>query len=340
MYLTAAEAILPAIQRTRRFLFQPFRFSTYLKLCLVALVTEGLGGNGNFTHGHGFHRPHADTESQALTGFTPSWIPIVIAIILVALVVGLVVAYLVTRLRFAYFHCLIHNIREIRPGWDRYRDPATRFFWFNIVVGLCFLLAILVMALPFAGAIWHLVRESHAGAQPGIGAILAVVLPIIPLILLIVIAGFVVDTVLRDFMLPHFALENATAGRAWASVWARIRTQKGQFFIYALLRIVLPIVGAILIFAILVLPAIGFVAAVAIVEVGLHAAFGGAAIVLEVLIGLVSLIVAMVVGICFGGPLSTATREFALIFYGARYPLLGEILFPPPPPPSSMAAPA
>jgi len=27
----------------------------------------------------------------------------------------LVVFYLVTRLRFAFFHCLIHNTKEIRP---------------------------------------------------------------------------------------------------------------------------------------------------------------------------------------------------------------------------------
>jgi hypothetical protein len=36
-----------------------------------------------------------------------------------------------------------------------------------------------------------------------------------------------------------------------------------------------------------------------------------------------------VVGVCFGGPLSTATREYALIFYGGRYQSLGDILFPP-----------
>ena len=34
-----------------------------------------------------------------------------------------------TRLRFAYFHCLIHKTKEIRPGWEIYREPATRYFW-------------------------------------------------------------------------------------------------------------------------------------------------------------------------------------------------------------------
>src|SRR3569833_2185294 len=44
--LSAAEAISPAINRTREFLFAPpFRWATFLKLCLVAVITEGLGTN-------------------------------------------------------------------------------------------------------------------------------------------------------------------------------------------------------------------------------------------------------------------------------------------------------
>jgi hypothetical protein len=331
MYLTAAEAVLPAIKRTRRFLFQPFRFSTYLKLCLVALLTEGLGGNNHFSHTHGYHAPRQPQEFQPPFHFDPSWIPLIVAIILAVLAVGLVLTYLITRLRFAYFHCLVHNVREIRPGWDLYRAPATRFFWLNIVVAVCFLLVVLAIALPFAGGVWRLVHESQGGAHVGAGEILALVLPIIPLILLLVLAAFATDIVLRDFMLPHFALENATSGQAWAGVWARISTQKGSFFVYAVLRIVLPIIGAILLFAVLIIPGILFVAMVAAVEIGLHSAFADAAIVPQILVGLVSVAVALLVWICFGGPLSTATREYALVFYGARYQPLGDILFPPGP---------
>ena len=61
--------------------------------------------------------------------------------------------YLITRLRFAFFHCLIHNIKEIRPGWHIYREPATRFFWLNFVVGLCFLLLLALIAIPFVAGI-------------------------------------------------------------------------------------------------------------------------------------------------------------------------------------------
>ena len=41
--ISAVDAVSPAIERTREFLFRPFKWSTYLKLGLVAIITEGVG---------------------------------------------------------------------------------------------------------------------------------------------------------------------------------------------------------------------------------------------------------------------------------------------------------
>jgi len=41
--LSAADSVSPAIQRTRELLFKPFSWGTYLKLGLVAIITEGAG---------------------------------------------------------------------------------------------------------------------------------------------------------------------------------------------------------------------------------------------------------------------------------------------------------
>lgn len=344
MYLSAAEAISPAIRRTRAFLFQPFRFGTYLKLCFVALLTEGLGGNSHFTShpGGGIHPESAPTPVITENPFHahPEWLVALIAVAVVGILIGLALFYLVTRLRFAYFHCLVHNTREISPGWSLYASQAGRFFWLNIVVGLCFLLLIGIAAVPFAGGFLRLFREVHAGGRPDVGSILALVLPLIPLIILFVLAVIAADMILRDFMLPHYALQDASAGQAWAGVWERITTQKASFFAYALLRIVLPIIGMIVLFAVLVIPGIIYVAMVAMIEVGIHTTFAGVEpvrILLMVVVGLISLLIAIVVGICFGGPLSTATREYAIVFYGGRYQPLGDILFPPAPPPPAPA---
>ncbi len=69
------------------------------------------------------------------------------------------------------------------------------------------------------------------------------------------------DLVLRDFMLPHFALEDATAGEAWTQVWARISAEKRQFFVYALLRVVLPTTAMIAVFILLMIPGLALAGA-------------------------------------------------------------------------------
>jgi hypothetical protein len=130
---SAVDSIAPAIQRTREFLFRPFNWGTFLKLGLVAIVTEGSGSNfhsssnGQSTSGHGSmgHNP----MNLAPFNHRPELIAAGVAAVLLALVVAMFVAYLVTRLRFAYFHSMIHNEKMIRPGWHLYREQASRVFW-------------------------------------------------------------------------------------------------------------------------------------------------------------------------------------------------------------------
>jgi hypothetical protein len=54
-------------------------------------------------------------------------------------------------------------------------------------------------------------------------------------------------------------------------------------------------------------------------------------VLIQVFFGVVAFGFAVLASICLGGPLSTGVREYALIFYGGRYPALGNILYPPPP---------
>lgn len=341
--ISAADAISPAIQRTREFLFRPFRLGTYLKLCLVALLTEGTSG-GSFNSSFPRHHPshHASNFSSfAPFRVTPMEIAAGVAILALVALIGLLMYYLITRLRFAYFHCLVQNIREIRPGWHFYREPATRFFWFNVVVYLGFLLALGLVLMPFAAGFLGLFRSFHAGGHPSFGSIFALFLPLIPILLLFVLAGIAANILLRDLMLPHFALENASVASAWNAVWSRIRVEKGGFFVYALLRVLMPIAGAIGLVIVLIIPVVLFVLALVAVEVGLHAALGHAAlgIFLEVAVGIVAGVAGLLVFVAAFGPLYTGVRLYALIFYGNRYQPLGERLYPPPPP-AQMPAPA
>lgn len=340
--LSAPDAISPALRRMRVFLFRPFRMGTFLKLSLVAVITEGFGSGFNFSW-PGHHRAqHVSTVSSISTSpawmpgsLNPGWFAALAALGVVLLILGFWLAYLITRLRFAYFYCLIHNTREIRPGWRLYRSQATRFFWMNLVVGLCFVAVIVVLGLTFGVGIWGVLHRS--GGHPGLGPMVALILPAIMVFLAIIVVAIGVDVILRDFMLPHYALENATAGQAWAGAWQRFRAEKGGFIAYALLRIFLPLVTWLGLGVILILPGIFFALVIVFVEIGIHAAFAHAAgampavgIALEVLVGVFAAAVATLVAIGVGGPLSTAVREYALVFYGGRYQPLGDALAPPP----------
>jgi hypothetical protein len=333
--ISAADSVSPAIQRTRDFLFRPFRWGTYLKLGLVAIITEGLGANlhtqANSNHSSG-HGPMIYSPSD----IKPEWIAGIVFALLLAMVVSIIVFYLITRLRFAFFHCLTHNIREIGPGWRLYGSQALRFFGLNLAVGFGFLVLVVLIAIPFVKGFWRLFHETAPGTMPNIGLLLALVLPLIPIILLLGLAGFLADMVLRDWMLPHYALDDASAGEAWMEVWDRVTSEKRQFIVYALLRIVLPTIAAVAMFMVLLIPGIALAGAFGAFEYGIHSAFadstGGAAvagIALQVFFGVIAFGLALLVGICLGGPVSTGLREYALIFYGGHYRALGDLLYPP-----------
>jgi hypothetical protein len=342
--ISAVDCVAPAIQRTREFLFRPFSWGTFLKLCLVAVITEGLWSSSNSSshsaHPSGrFPSGHGPMINSPLD-LTSLMVAEIVAASLLALVVSAFVFYLITRLRFAYFHCLVHNTKEIRPGWRLYASQANRFFWLNLAVGICFLLVVALVAIPFVFGFIRLLHDTPHGGHPNFGLLLALALPLIPIIILLVLAGVVTDITLRDWMLPHFALENATAGRAWAQVWARIKAEKMQFFVYLLLRLVLPAIAVVAMFMVLLLPGIFLVWAVAALELGLHSVFadstGGAAVVgilLQAFFGIIAFVFVVLAGLCLGGPVSTGVREWALVFYGGRYRALGDILYPPLPPP-------
>lgn len=337
--ISAVDAVSPAIERTRDFLFRPFNWGTYLKLGLVAIITEGVGGNFHSSTPHsnhgGVHSGAHGSQIHWPLHIPPEVIAVIGAAVLLAIVIAVFVVYLITRLRFAFFHCLVNNTKEIGPGWRLYSGQATRFFWLNIMVGICFMALLVLVALPFAAGFWRLFHESQQSGHFDIGLMLALVLPLVPIVILLVVAGVLSDLILRDGMLPHVALDNATAGEAWRQVRARIRAEKRQFIVYAILRVILPSIAAIGTFIVLALPGLMLAGSLAAIELGIHSMFSDATggswlvgILLEVFFGVVAFGLVLLASICIGGPLSTGTREYALIFYGGRYKALGDILYP------------
>jgi hypothetical protein len=336
--ITAVDSVSLAFQRTREFLFRPFNWGTYLKLCLVATITEWLWGN-HHSSPHGGQSAGPGPMIDSPFNIPPVWIAAIVAAVLLMMLFGLVVFYLVTRLRFAFFHCLIHNTSEIGPGWRLYQTQATRFFWLSVGVGFSYLLLLVLAALPFVAGFVKLIHETAPGGKPDMRLLFTLILPMIPVILLLVLIGFALDVILRDFILPHYALEDATAGEAWEEAWERIKAEKSQFAAYALLRLILPVVAIIALFIVILIPGLMVAGAGAAIGYSIHSAFADATgiamlvgILVQAFFGVIAFGFLLLAGICLGGPLSTGLREYALIFYGGRYQELGEILYPPPAP--------
>ena len=326
--LSAAEAISPALNRTRDFLFRPFHWGTYLKLCAVAVLTEGLG---NFHSSNSGGSPTSPSSAGFVLNPGLLTALIVAGILLFILLVALF--YVVVRLRFALFHCLVHRVREITPGWHMYREQAMRFFTLTIVVGVGFLAVAAVALAPFIPGFVHVFKESQAAGRLNIGEFLPLALQLIPVVVALMLAGVAVDVVMRDFMLPHMALENATAGEAWAKVLERVGLQKGAFFLYALLRVLLPFAATISLAFVLIIPMIIVFGIPGILVAMIHAAQVNAsgaawllAVLLQVVLGIFMVGLGLLVAICIGGPVSIAIRNYALVFYGGRYRLLGDLL--------------
>jgi len=162
----------------------------------------------------------------------------------------------------------------------------------------------------------------------------------IPVIVVLVLAGIAIDLVLRDWMMPHYALEDATAGEAWSRAWALLNAEKRQFIAYALLRLILPTIAIAGLFMVLLIPGLALAGVLAAVEFGLHSAFADAVgasrivgILLEAFFGALAFGFTLLASVCLGGPVSTGIREYALIFYGGRYQALGDVLYPATPRP-------
>lgn len=334
---SAIDSVSLAVNRTREFLFRPFSWGTYLKFGLVAIITEGWGSKFRGSGNKGVPSGGGPVITSPFGLLTSVQVAQAVAAALLMTVFLLWLFYLITRLRFAFFHSLLYNVKEIGPGWRAYREQAGRFYWMNVGVGLCYLGLMVLVALPFISGFLKLFREFRPGGHPDFALMLAVVLPLIPVIFVMLLIGFLTDLVLRDFMLPHYALENASAGEAWGWAWRAMVDEKKEFLVYTLLRAVMPTVAMAIVLVVLAIPGLMFAGAIGAIWYAVHGSFADSAgasaaigVMLQVFLGCVAFLFLLLMSVIVGGPLSTWVREYAISFYGGRYPALGNLLYPAP----------
>lgn len=343
--LTASQTILPAIHRTRTFLFDRFRWLTFLKLSFIAAFTEGVSIRMRYTVGRAAHTASSASASTS-TDFLSHWLWLIGLLFVLGVPVAVLLLYLVTRLRFAYFHCLTRNTSEIRPGWALYAHQSMRLFEVSLAVWAVFALLAGSLLYPLFNRFLSLNAQSGPKGLNDFATALSFGLSsFFTLFFLYAIIWFA-DAVLHDFLLPHMALENLSAGQAWDQFLQRATADSAAFTTYLGERFILPIVGfmflgivAAILGAILsALVAVPLASMEVVVRSGSIAGGLLAALVLLPL-AIVAFALAVFVSLCLGGPLATWIRNFALLFYAGRYQALADLLTPgetepivPPPP--------
>jgi hypothetical protein len=344
--LSAAQAISPAIERTKQFLFRPFRLGRFLKLTLVALITEGGMASCNF----GNHLPSGDTPGLNHP-FPPLHMPemhtpamavaiaVIIAIAVIGIPIVLLLSYLLIRLRFSFFDCVLRQQPFIAPAWRLYHRQALRYLWLSVCIGLAFWVVLSAAAYAIYQHFKPLFQAIGSSQAPRFVDFLPVIGVGLLVLLLVGIAGFFIETALSYFVLPHMALEDASIQDALTDVWDDIQAEPWQYVFFLLLRFLLTVAASILGFVVLMIPFLILGGIGLVLVLLLKAASAGLAVLLGIPAAILLGLIFFVAFIGVSGTIGTFRRNYALLFYGGRYPPLGNILQPPVPPPPAQWVP-
>ena len=339
--ISAAQAISPAFENTKLFLFKPFRWTTFLKLTLVATLTEGGVSSCNLNSGFPggkssgndvpFHMPNF----PAIHPHFPA-MPIVIGVLVVFLLfvvpIGIFFGYLLIRLRFSFFDCVLYRRHQIAPAWAKYHREAMRF----LGLSLCLTAAAWIVLAATGFALYNkfkpLIESIMHGGHPTFSDFLPVIALAGPLFLLLALVGGLLNVLLGDFVLPRIALEDASIEDSLTDVWVDIKAEPGQFILFILLRYVLCLVGSIAGLIGLFIPFVFVAGILAVIVLLVKAASVALAFVIGIPAAILLLALLIVAGIGLSGAIGTLRRQYSLVFYSGRYQALADILQPQAPP--------
>lgn len=331
--LSALDAISPALSRTRRILFAPFRKGRSWKLAATAYVATAGTGFLPFPLFYLAFIPAARRGGGTL---------LVLALILLALVltaIVLVVFYLCSRAQFAFLDIVLNQGQFVAPAWKKYGRESLQWVTFKVIFGT---VVMALYALPTIAYVRHVIplfQSIHPG-QPPPPEFMSVLFAGYGLIALMFGSFFIVSSLLADFMVPLLIIEGTGLAGAFRSLFRAVRNEPGPYAGYALGKILLSIAGylaatmafqVVFLFSILIIGAIagGF---------GLLLHFTGVPnlflIVPGIILGVaVYLFFVVYVLLLAMGTVFTFLQSYTLYFLGGRYPLIGEVLTKTDPPP-------
>ena len=345
--LNALDALAPAFTRTHQLLFTPFKLGRSWKLSACAYVAFIGSAFAPFPLLLAFVRPPFAMQTRA---------PFIVIGVFFTLLL-LVFFFFGVRMQFVHFEMVVTRARFIAPMWRRYGARSWPWVGLKAVIGT----VITLLSAPLLFARGRAMVEAFkvlipqfpvpaAGAPPDpvaaqqaimavLGQFIEILLPFYLLVGGIFIVLKLVSTLLEDFALPFYILDEVSLF-ASISRGARVIAQDPlQVVLYLITKFVLSILGAFgvgIASQLLGIPGLIVSAVLGLIAGGIgyaltasHATHAGA-IAAGIVVGYGFLIVYTVWSQIFlFGYLMTLLEAYAIYFLGGRYAKLGDYLEPP-----------
>jgi hypothetical protein len=259
-YVSVIDPLNPAIQRSRKMLFEPFDLGKWFVIGFCAWLAQlgnfgGGGGGGPGSPGRyrqGFTAEDISYETreafrEATEFITENlhWIiPAVIFGAIVLIILWVLITWLSSRGRFMFLHCVAHNAAEIRIPWTKFRQHADSLFFFRIALALIALGVMGLICIPafLIGAAIASTGFGHGTAVVGAAAIFLIILFVV--IVLVLIQKFT-----TDFVVPIMFLKTTSCTVAWREFLTLLSANKARFALYVLFQIVIGMAIGVIILA-------------------------------------------------------------------------------------------
>lgn len=331
--LNAIDAIAPAFTRTHEILFKPFRLGRTWKLAATSYVA--------YCGSIFIPLPLLLLFARHPAGQSPnSNLPALWIVAVLFSLLYLSIVYCGARMEFVEFELVVTRAKFIRPMWRKYGARVWPWIAVKVVIGtvLCFLFAPWLYASSKGLFETFSLQQSGAPSDPALFSVMMhSILHFYAAFFSIMFSLKLVATMLADFVLPFYVLEDMPLFSAVRQASKVILEDPLQVILYLILKPILAILGFIMqyIASLVCFIPIAIIFGVlfgvgAVVSrnlgstVHLGLAVGG------VFLYLVGVICFMFLLIGFYGYLLTLLDAYAIYFLGGRYPLLGGLLEPGP----------
>jgi hypothetical protein len=345
--LNAFEALGPAYRRTITVLGQPFGLGTFLKITLVAALAE----IGCMSLAVSLPIQVVQLVAQFSVLTTKNSLPratslgmLIGVLIFMSMFAALylLLAYVFIRLRFVVFEFIVTPSKRVADAWRKHARTSLRFFWVNLLIMLALGLVVVVAVGPL---ILHSFRMAMATPHNP-KALLPSFFLMFGVITLLTFAVHGLDSMVRDFVLPPMALEDASIEGAFGRFFQMLGQEPGEVILFLLVKLAITVaitlalmIGVILVLLLLagVLVGVG----TALYALLWHLGMGGQMLV--VIYGALAAagFLTLYLGSIFSvnGASGLFRSAYGVYFFAGRYPVLGDRLEPPPAVVESIAPP-